>query len=171
MRRFMMPLICSALILGSAPTNAEDALWKPDDFTGVYVAISDRAENGCWTNIGEARAYAEDQLELAGFTIIDPPTKDTVEPLMTVSNRLTFVVDIKGIRWPDGTCVGSLSLYFVGRVFLLSNQRRWVRSTIGRPASVPMWDDKNFNTMVLDYSKEYIASWVDRGKLNPSSND
>ena len=39
---------------------------KVDIFT---VDIDDQANDGCWTNIGEVKRYAEDKLELAGFKV------------------------------------------------------------------------------------------------------
>lgn len=171
MRRFMMPLICSALMLGSAPTSAQNIKWRPQDFTGTYVSIFDRAENGCWTNIGETKEYAEDQLELAGFKVADPPQNDLGSAINSQVNAITLVIDVKGIRWPDGMCVGSLTMFFVGRVILLEDQSQWVSSTIGMPAGVPLWDEQNFNTIVLDHTKTFIASWVTKGIPSAKAKD
>lgn len=170
MKWFIVSAIVSALtVSGNGPAFAEEALWEPSDFTGAYVAVYDRAENGCWTNIGEAKAYATDQLELAGFKIIEPPTKDTVQPSTTVSNHLNLVIDVKASRWNNGVCIGDLSVYFVGRVVLLDDPKHWVRSAIGLPVSIPIWDKKNFNTIILDQVKSFIALWIEQGKLSPAT--
>lgn len=172
MKLHVVRAVISALTLStSGPVWAEVTLWEPSDFSGAYVSVKDMAENGCWTNIGEAMEYAADQMELGGFKIIDPPTKEPSEPATSVSNHLTLVVDVKGSRWSDGTCIGDLSVYFVGRVILLHDPNRWVRSVIGRPMSVPIWDKKNFNTIILDQVKSYIVLWTDYGKLPPRPAD
>ena len=36
----------------------------------ITVIIDDNAIDGCWTNIGEVKRYAEDKLELAGFKVL-----------------------------------------------------------------------------------------------------
>jgi len=36
----------------------------------VVVAIYDEARGGCWTNIGEAKSYAEDKLMLKGAKVV-----------------------------------------------------------------------------------------------------
>lgn len=41
----------------------------PSKIDSIAVYINDGAKDGCWTNLGEAKRYAEDKLELAGFTV------------------------------------------------------------------------------------------------------
>ena len=41
----------------------------PSKIHSIAVYINDGAKDGCWTNLGEAKRYAEDKLELAGYRI------------------------------------------------------------------------------------------------------
>lgn len=43
---------------------------SPASFTNVSVRLADDARNGCWTNLGEVKTYAEDKLTLKGFTVV-----------------------------------------------------------------------------------------------------
>ncbi|OOY19712.1 hypothetical protein BMI86_13880 [Thioclava sp. DLFJ5-1] len=149
---------------------AEETLWAPTDFDGAWVEVLDAAENGCWTNIGEVKAYATDQLDLAGFRVIERPKGPVGGLAPSIGKNIILVIQVKGQRWPDGTCIGSLMVHFLGRVIIVPSQRRWVTNTIGYPAATAIWDKDNFNTIVLDESKNYIASWVDLGKIKATDN-
>jgi len=43
--------------------------FTPSNVDSVAVSINDGADDGCWTNLVEAKRYAEDKLELAGFKV------------------------------------------------------------------------------------------------------
>ena len=43
--------------------------FTPNNVKSVKVEIYDGAKEGCWTNLGEVKRYAEDKLELAGYRI------------------------------------------------------------------------------------------------------
>ena len=69
----MKTLLTSIVIAISLVTTSANA-WISDDFLprnvgSVAVEIMDSTEDGCWTNLRDAKAYAEDKLDLAGFKI------------------------------------------------------------------------------------------------------
>ncbi|WP_170482589.1 hypothetical protein [Ruegeria arenilitoris] len=49
----------------AGPRVLEDVV-SPKNLETVSVVIEDEAKDGCWTNIGEARTYAEDKLSELG---------------------------------------------------------------------------------------------------------
>lgn len=151
----------------ASPISAfADTLWKPSDYNRVWVTVSDNVKNGCWTNIGEFRQYAEDQLYLAGFEVVDEPKveKDVPSPLLE-EGTLSLFVSAKGSRWSDGTCVGALTGLFVGAIVPVSNQEVVAVNPIGFPSTWPVWSEDNFNTIALDFAKGIIPHWVEEGEI------
>lgn len=166
MKRFIISALAT-LITATTYTSAiaDDTQWAPTDFDGAWVEVIDNAQNGCWTNIGEVRDYATDQLELAGFKIIERP-QDPINSLApSAGKKIMFVIDVTGKRWNNGMCVGSLVTYFYGRVIISPLQLRWVPSPIDRPLNQPIWHESNFNTIMWDSIKNSISDWVERGDL------
>ena len=54
--------------------GSQASAWVSQDFKlsnvdEINVKIVDQADDGCWTNIGEVKRYAEDKLELAGYNV------------------------------------------------------------------------------------------------------
>ena len=54
--------------------GSQASAWVSKEFTPsnvdeINVQIVDDAGEGCWTNIGEVKRYAEDKLELAGHNV------------------------------------------------------------------------------------------------------
>ena len=54
--------------------GSQASAWVSQDFKlsnvdEINVKIVDQADDGCWTNIGEVKRYAEDKLELAGHNV------------------------------------------------------------------------------------------------------
>ena len=87
----------------------------PSKIDSVVVYINDGARDGCWTNLGEAKRYAEDKLELAGFTVRSKEDTST-------DNGYTLEIRINSGRTSSSNCYGSvnLSLYqtnFIDCVF------------------------------------------------------
>ena len=85
----------------------------PSKIDSIAVYINDGAKDGCWTNLGEAKRYAEDKLELAGFTVRSSNDKWTPKGYaleITITSRRTNYSDCYGyIRislyqptWIDG---------------------------------------------------------------------
>ncbi|MGX9355017.1 hypothetical protein ACS3SW_07590 [Roseobacteraceae bacterium S113] len=167
-----MALICAFSCFIGSSSRAEDIIrWQPDDFDGVVVSVTDRATNGCWTNIGEATQYSIDQLELAGFTSVEMPQieEDDPSPLLT-DNLVMFAVVVEAKRLSDGLCVGHIMTQFVGSVVLPNRRDIVVVNPIGPGDAWTVWSDVNLNNYALDQIKGYISSWVKYG-VTAGSND
>lgn len=63
------------------------------------ILILDDAEDGCWTNVGEAKTYAEDKLRQMRFTV-----DDALEPEPTY---LKFRISVFSRRSSAGSCFGA----------------------------------------------------------------
>ena len=75
----------------------------PNNVSLINVIIGDQANDGCWTNIGEVKRYAEDKLELAGFKV-------SKEKFQIYLNNDHFILDILVVANRLGTnCYGSVS--------------------------------------------------------------
>jgi hypothetical protein len=62
-------LTASLLMLTTQASAWVSKGFVPANVYKVNVLIADSASDGCWTNIGEVKRYAEDKLELAGFNV------------------------------------------------------------------------------------------------------
>ncbi|MDC0095791.1 hypothetical protein OAI58_05855 [Amylibacter sp.] len=62
-------LTASLLMLTTQASAWVSKGFVPANVYKVNVLINDSASDGCWTNIGEVKRYAEDKLELAGFNV------------------------------------------------------------------------------------------------------
>ena len=79
-------LVCILFVLFGTQVFAEEYTFDPyydDSFSikdkKVVVAIFDEARGGCWTNIGEAKRYAEDKLMLKGAKIVKEALSDKLD--------------------------------------------------------------------------------------------
>ena len=71
MKKLLKHIIYTASLLMFA-TQASAWVSKgfvPSNVDEMNVKIMDQANDGCWTNIGEVKRYAEDKLELAGHNV------------------------------------------------------------------------------------------------------
>ncbi len=144
---------------------ADTVAYAPEDYEIAYVKIVDGAKNGCWTNIGEVQTYAEDQLKLAGFNVVDElkVSDEELSPILA-ANGIAYFINVVGERLNNGLCVGYVDSRFLAS---LENPNRNGFSFVNpiglsaQPYSV--WNGKNFNTYVLDYVKVAIPTWVERG--------
>jgi hypothetical protein len=150
----------------TGPASAKDFLWSPKNFDGAWVEVRDNAKNGCWTNIGESQTYAEDQLKIAGFKMIEKPEveEDGNNPLLD-GFRVKLIIDVRGSRWKDGLCVGHIMTHFLGSVVPRDDQDSIIVNPIGPTEAWTIWDEKNFNTYVLDHIKAYVGFWIRTGEV------
>ncbi len=81
---------------------------SPDTVTSISVTIDDKAQGGCWTKMGEAKAYAEDKLKLLGYNVI-PKTKVHYLRLYVLAGRADnglcygkATVQIRGVAKSEG---------------------------------------------------------------------
>lgn len=144
-------LLTALAFSGFASTSAvgqEGEIYKVG-LSPTFVSIMDGAEDGCWTNIGETKTYAEDQLELAGIRVVDDP-KDAIS---------RFSVSVNGKRSQQTNCSGSIS-FSVDAWATWRDQRLFVTLAqfgfgfVGHP---------NVNQIILENIKvtlrEEIAGW------------
>jgi hypothetical protein len=142
-------------------------LWAPTDFDGAWVEIQDGSENGCWTNLGEVKEYATDQLALVGFKTVDREAMLKDDPSYFFrKNPVVLIISVSGKRSSYGRCSGSVLGYFVGTVILRKDETRLVMNTIGYPAAGAMMNPTNFNTQILDFVKGFLPRWIENGKVS-----
>lgn len=161
-----LKLIACFLSLSAVSAEAsEDVLWKPSHFDGAYIVIDDDAKNGCWTNIGETRAYAEDQIELAGFTLVEPPETASDEPHpLLFSNLVEYRLRVKASRQDNGVCVGHLESSFRTAVKPANDTTKVVVGQLGQSYVWTVWNSKNLNEYLFDQVRDTIRSWVEIGE-------
>jgi len=76
-----------------------------NDILKTRVEIRDYLGNGCWTNLGEVKAYAEDKLRLKGVEVGNLPFTDAKYGLYE------FIIEGFGIRMqPTRVCVAHIKL-------------------------------------------------------------
>ncbi len=75
-----------------------------DNVPGVEVVVHDDAVGGCWTNIGEAKTYAEDKLRELGYSIFveDENAED--------GKQMDFYITVNSGRSALGTCYGAVTI-------------------------------------------------------------
>ena len=120
----------------------------PSKIDSVGVYINDSARDGCWTNLVEAKRYAEDKLELAGFTV---RSKEDTSP----DNGYTLEIMVNSGRTSNSGCYGgvNLSLYqtnFIDNVF--------GDFEVGYGGGVFIGHD-NANQIVLNYLQKFFKAF------------
>jgi hypothetical protein len=143
MPNLMKFLAITAAVLFTT-TNAANAWYSPDanssSVGSITVKLFDNAENACWTNLREAREYAEEKLEIEGYNVLAD------------DGRYAFNIDVFGSR-DRGMCFGHVQVsildgsYFNG-VFGLH--------TIGIQTGAIL-DSDNFNTYVIEMISRMVA--------------
>ena len=107
MRKFILML---AIIVGAASsTSAQyiDPKFSIKDFK-VFIQITDKAKEGCWTNISETRRYIQKKLYEDGVKLIDDQSK----------TDLTLKFELLAQRTGHGWCYGNMSLRLTANVML-----------------------------------------------------
>ena len=119
----------------------------PSKIDSVAVAINDGANDGCWTNLGEAKRYAEDKLELAGFTVRS--TEDSWTP-----KGYLLSIGMTSSRGING-CFGSVSFKLY--------QPNWIDGVyghfeVGAGGGVFTGQD-NANQLILNYTRMFFDAF------------
>ena len=107
MRKFILML---AIIVGAASsTSAQyiDPKFSIKDFK-VFIHITDKAKEGCWTNISETRRYIQKKLSEDGVKLIYDQSK----------TDLTLKFELLAQRTGHGWCYGNMSLRLTANVML-----------------------------------------------------
>ncbi|WP_170366602.1 hypothetical protein [Ruegeria arenilitoris] len=138
-RSILAALTLFATVASSASAENDLSPFHVAGLSPVWVQVSDSATDGCWTNIGEVKTYAVDQLSLMGVETVDNANANSV---------LRIIVN--GSRRADG-CAGTIR-------FQVSDWVRWREL----PAYVVLHYDSwmlsgydKFNEDALDLTKKY----------------
>ncbi|MDB4071339.1 hypothetical protein N9512_02630 [Amylibacter sp.] len=120
----------------------------PSKIDSIAVFINDGAKQGCWTNLGEAKRYAEDKLELAGFTVRSSNDKWTPK-------GYALEISVASNRVSSADCYGNISITLY--------QPNWIDGVyghfeVGEGGGVYM-GYKNANQNVLDYIQRFIDAF------------
>ena len=144
-----MRLVALILIL-IAPTWAVAAKFDQDvkfkDLGPVAVVLSDSAIGGCWTNLKEAKNYAEAQLDMVGASVVDD-MKDAAVGLDI------FVSAERLSNFPQ--CYGTTIVRVINFGKRNNINAVFLYSTIGQ---ITAFQD-NLNIMVLDLIKMAVDEW------------
>jgi hypothetical protein len=106
MKRFAPIAFVAAVAAPVLATTArawvlEDVV-APENMRGVEVVVQDEAVGGCWTNIGEAKTYAQDKLRELGYSIYVEDDRSEV------GKQMDFDILVHSGRGSDGTCYGGI---------------------------------------------------------------
>lgn len=98
----ILTFVAASSFLVSDPASA----WTNEDFRiagkQVQVYLYDSVADGCWTNLGEVRRYAEDKLSNAGAVV----KKDV--GVLYLDSTYEYAISVIGYRLPNGICIGSI---------------------------------------------------------------
>ena len=120
----------------------------PSKIDSIAVYINDGAKQGCWTNLGEVKRYAEDKLELAGFTVRS--SKDNWTP-----KGYALEISVVSNRTSSTDCYGSISLSLYQPNFI---DGVFGHFEVGTGGGVFL-GYKNANQNVLDYIQKFIDAF------------
>ena len=115
---------------------------NPTTLGNIDVELSDDANDGCWTNLGEAKTYAADKLDILGYKVLPK----------WVPGMATFQVSVHSERDSQKTCYGNIAVTVYIAVYndeVFGFHRVAEKSTI-------FLRSKNANTLVLEVIKSLI---------------
>ncbi len=118
-------------------------------FPEISIQILDGAKNGCWTNIGEVKRYAEDKLELAGARV-------TSENNYLWAPSATLEIEVNAVRAKNGNCLGMLYTSIVSK----SNQGSYFHIQVFSRLNNIFSGYQNANELALEHVGEALGYWV-----------
>ncbi len=154
-------MIASLAICTASVAAAEEFTLEPTDFDGAFARVRDSATQGCWTNIGEATTYANDQMAIAGFEIVEARQKAEFVEAMIKDNTLIMSISVQARRLENGLCIGSIATYMLGAVVSRKDPAWIYTTTIGQPMHWSVSSNDNLNNHVLDQIKRFVTGWVE----------
>ena len=144
--RGLIPAALMAMALG-IPSQAQDdggaflyPYSDPDVVKFVTVKLRDYVTDGCWTNIREVKGYAEEQLRLKGYRVIN-------------RGGWNLNVDVLGQRDDDGLCFGVTRIQLGTRAKALGTEGGFA---LGEELNVYA-NYQNINVPVLNDIKKVIG--------------
>lgn len=162
--------------------SANEKFFTPKLIGTVQVHLSDRAVNGCWTNLKETREYAEEQLQMYGYTVAKhkllehPDTKETLDlykPLVMglpepfseedrynilldvmQKDRFILVIEVNAERSRSG-CFGATRVT-LERMTMGFHNRALMKAIAAEFDTVGV-NYQNFNIAILDNVKTFVS--------------
>ena len=116
--------------------------------------INDSARDGCWTNIGEVKLYAEDKLLLSGAKIV----KNAPNIVPSANYGSAFEVNLLAYRDNQGWCIASFTARFTATDRGQLNDKLngiVVYSEISGNEVIK----SNLNNSMINLVKDAIAEW------------
>lgn len=115
----------------------------------LYVMLQDHAIEGCWTNLREAREYAEEKLRMKG-AIIQNDGWD--------SDTFLLEITVISFRNPnaDSQCIGMIRVNISDMKYFNELNRRLA---LVSENSYALLHNKNLNTQVLDRISVALAEF------------
>ena len=179
----LIALILSFILGLTTATSANEKFFTPKFIGDVQIYLSDRAVNGCWTNLKETREYAEEQLQMYGYTVAKhrlleyPDTKETLDlykPLVMglpeqfseedrynilldvmQKDRFILMIEVNAERSRSG-CFGATSVT-LERLAMGFHNRALMRAIAAEYDTVGV-NYQNFNISILDNVKTFISN-------------
>jgi hypothetical protein len=126
-------------------TNAANAAYSPDanasSVGSITVRLFDSAANACWTNLRQAREYAEEKLDIEGYNVLAD------------DGEYDFNISVISLRDNRGVCFGYVNVSIWA--FSYRNGVGGVHQ-IGSSATTFLHPD-NFNTAVIEVISRMVA--------------
>ena len=163
--------------------SANERFFTSDLVGDIQIYLSDRAVNGCWTNLKETREYAEEQLKMKGYTVAKykllehPDAKEAMDRyrplvmglpaqfseedryniLMDVmqADRFLLMIEVNAERAATG-CFGATRVT-LERMSMGFHNRALLRAIAAEYDSVGV-NYQNFNISILDNVKIFISN-------------
>ena len=150
----MKKLLSAVMVLFSTQAFAEEYSFDPfidDGFSikgqKVVVGIYDEAKDGCWTNLGEVKRYAEDKLMLKGANVVYD-----IDDANLVLNILVKTISIQ--EFPNN-CIGQVEINLQKGV--RNKGFKWLATMA--ESGVLFVDQKPINVQLLDEINRHIADY------------
>jgi hypothetical protein len=143
--KFLAITVAVLFTTTNAANAANAAFYSPDanssSVGSITVRLFDNAENACWTNLREAREYAEEKLNIEGYNVL------------AEGGEYGFNIEVTGRRDNRGVCFGYVNV----NIWALSD-RNGVGGVhqIGSSTSAFLRQD-NFNTAVIEVISQMVA--------------
>ena len=115
---------------------------NPTSIGTISVKLYDGAEDACWTNLREAREYAEEKLKIEGYNVVAEQ-----------GDGYLYGISVDAFRNDAGSCIGTYGLEIWA-----ANNRNGVFGAheIGSLSSYGTHPD-NLNTWVIELISKMIA--------------
>jgi len=126
-----VPNLCSAYVF--------DEKLSPDTVPSISITINDSAKEGCWTNIREAKLYAEGKLKFLGYNVI-PKSMDYY-----------LVLEVNADRADSGICYGSVRTEIVTYGEMKGHRGERILVTMGHT-----FISQSANIVVLDLISTFL---------------